>query len=94
MQNDLTPAEKRKQTMRLRYGEKWRDVIGQAAKEAKEAKHGEDGYKAIQGKAGRAGGGKPRPASRPFTKNRKLAKKAGAKGLEKRWGQNDTAKND
>lgn len=74
---ELTPAQKRKITMRQRYGENWaKDINGTQAKEAREAKHGKEQYSA----AGKQGGSKSRPNSRPFRKNRKLAAEAGRKG--------------
>lgn len=89
MQDDITPAEKRKRTLAARYGENWRQKIGKAAKEAKVAKHGEDGYKELQSKAGKQGGSKTRPATRPFKRDPKLAGDAGKKGSVKRWGNKD-----
>jgi len=80
---NLTPAQKREQTMVARYGKDWRIVVGQRAKEAREAKHGVEQYS----KAGVKGGGKPRPNSRPFKKDRDLASRAGKKGSTNRWGK-------
>lgn len=90
---ELTPAQKRKITMRQRYGENWaKDINGTQAKEAREAKHGVEQYS----KAGKQGGSKSRPASRPFKKNRKLAAEAGRKGgsSPRKVASNDTTKND
>lgn len=89
MQDELTPAEKRKRTLEARLGADWRNKVGQAAKAGKQAKHGEDGYKELQSKAGKQGGSKNRPASRPFKKDPKLAGAAGKKGSDSRWGNKD-----
>lgn len=46
---ELTPAQKRKATMRQRYGENWaKDITGTLAKEAREAKHGVEQYSAAR----------------------------------------------
>lgn len=76
---ELTPAEKRKITMEQRYGENWRQRNGQLAKDARIDKVGEGKYRNQLADAGKKGGNKTEPADRPFTKNRKLAKRAGKK---------------
>lgn len=87
MQPELTPAEKRKLTLEARLGKNWRKKIGQTAKVGKIEKNGEDGYKAKQSAAGTKGGAKVKPESRPFSRNKNLARSAGAKGLGSRWGK-------
>lgn len=84
MTDDLTPAEKRRQTMQARYGENWGKHITKLSIAAKIDKRGEDGFKAKQSEAGKAGGGKTRPATRPF-KNKSRASEAGKKGSDARW---------
>lgn len=87
MQADLTPAEKRKLTLEKRLGKDWRKKIGKAAKTGKIEKNGEDGYREKQSQAGTVGGAKVKPESRPFSRNKNLAKAASAKGLSSRWGK-------
>lgn len=89
MTTELTPAEKRKRTLEQRLGADWRNKIGQSAKQGKIEKNGEDGYLEKQSAAGKVGGAKVKPTSRPFSKNKKLAKLAGKKGADKRWGKNE-----
>lgn len=85
MQEELTPAEKRKRTLQQRLGKDWRKKIGKAAKVGKIEKNGEDGYAELQSRAGTVGGAKVKPESRPFSRNKQLAKAASEKGLNSRW---------
>lgn len=84
--DELTPAQKRKRTLEQRLGKDWRKKIGQSAKQGKIEKNGEDGYKDLQAKAGTAGGAKVQGSSRSYSKDNKLAKEAGKKGANARWG--------
>lgn len=89
MQQELTPAEKRKRTLAARYGEDWRQRLGGLAKQGRVAKNGEDVYKEQLSSAGKKGGGNVPEAKRPFKRDPELAKKAGAIGLRKRWPKDD-----
>lgn len=89
MQQEMTPAQKRKLTMEKRYGKNWRKHNGQLAKEARVTKVGEDDYKEQLSNAGKAGGANVPASKRPFKRDPKLAKVAGAKGLGKRWPKDD-----
>lgn len=84
---DLTPAQKRKITLEARLGANWAKKVGKLAKDAKIEKHGEDGFTDLQSNAGKIGGTKTKAANRPFSKNKKLAQTAGAKGAYNRWGK-------
>lgn len=86
---DLTPAQKRKITLEARLGADWAKKVGALAKDAKIEKHGEDGFAALQSNAGKIGGTKTNAKDRPFSKNNELAKTAGKKGSDARWGKHD-----
>jgi general stress protein YciG len=76
-------STKREQTLAAKYGPDWRKVIGQKAKVAREKKYGKEVY----ARAGRIGGAKGAPESRAFSKDHELARSAGKKGAQARWGQ-------
>lgn len=90
MNEELTPAEKRKRTMLARYGEQWAKKNGQAAKDGRIAKRGEETYREQQSSAARKANATRRPETRPF-KNKDLAVSAGKKGSDRRWGKNEQA---
>lgn len=54
--SDLTPAQKREQTMIAKHGPNWRSVIGKKAAETYKANHSPERRKEIASNAGKVGG--------------------------------------
>lgn len=83
----LTPQQKREATMRARYGDNWRDVIGKKSRDTFLKRYGREKY----AEQGRKGNAQIKPENRPFAKDRKLASRAAKKARQKKAPVNENS---
>ena len=82
----MTRQEKRAETLRKKYGENWQKILAEKSMKVRVANNGMETYVTM----GRKGGLNVPSEKRAYSVNHELAKQAGKKGAEKRWGKNDS----
>ena len=80
----MTSSEKRAITLEKKYGKDWRKVLSDKSMKVRISNNGMETFAVM----GRKGGLNVPAEKRSYSLNHDLAKQAGIKGANKRWGKN------